>query len=311
MQTLTLVLSFLLDNPLTPYLGALPWHLLALLFVLGLLSAGGLHHLIGHTYGLYRAGERASPLLALPGLLVLLVSMQALLACYLLATAGPGLVVFALRAPGARASAAPIGALLLSPAYSQQGSAGSPAGHADKETLRRAILAYSEEKLLEGFRGKLAEAKTELRGQVQQDGADESNGIEQVSAQLLLLALHWAAGDHVNWPPQQPEQQPGQEPPPNQAEIERLPGYILSLVSEVRGDSPMQREDWEHVAGSRFMQRVLEPLMVWQLRYLAAIGTLLVLVTNLGVFYLISRARHQMVARQIRRSVPASIAVIT
>jgi hypothetical protein len=114
-----------------------------------------------------------------------------------------------------------------------------------------------------------------------------------------MLALRWAAREHVNWPPLPPSDQAALQDGPD-GRRQRLPRYILSLVEEINGDSALQRGDWEHVAGSRFIQRVLEPLMVWQLRYLAVLVALLVLVTNLGVFFLISQLKRQWLNRRER-----------
>ncbi len=293
MQTLSLVLRFLLEHPPTPYLVPMPWHLPILLFALGLLAAGGFHHLIGHTFRFYKVGPDTSRALALPGLACLLISVQVLLGCYLLAATAPEMAAFALRAREARAAASPIGALLLSPAYARQTPSAPAAAGTRKESLRRALLEYSEDELLDGFRGQLETVRAKLQ-------APEGESTAGAPApELLVLALRWAAQEHVNWPPLPPSSQAALQDDADGRQ-QRLPRYILSLVEEINGDSSLQREDWEHVAGSRFIQRVLEPLMVWHLRYLAVLLTLLVLVADLGVFFLIFQLKRQWLNRRER-----------
>lgn len=312
MESFYLAWRFVLDHPATPYLVPVPWHLLAVLIVLGLLAAAGLHHLLGYTYGFYRVPAGIAPWLALPSLAVLLVSVQVLLGIYLLTALAPDVARFALNAPAAKSSAAQIGNMLLSPAYGRQ-TAGEPEGGGiNKAGLRRALYAYSQKELRDGFRKQLQAAQAQLEGAsiTAPEGASATapQGAA-ASPELLLLALRWAAEDHEDWPPGTEEEaaralDSGGGGAGTAADAKPvLSLYILSLVAEIGGDLDMARTDWAHVAGNRFIQRVLGPLMVWQVRYLALMLLALLVAADLAAFFLLAQLKSAV--RATRRQDPA------
>ena len=290
MQSFSLTWRFLLDHPATDYFAPVPWHLLAVLIVLGLLAAGGLHHLLGHTYGFYRAPGGAAGWLALPSFAVLLVSVQVLIGIYLMAALAPEMVRFALASPAARASAMPIGYILLAPAF---GGGGDKPRELNRAGLNRALHAHSPKELRANFRRQLDEARAKPVSIT-----DASDWDEKASPELLLLALHWAAEDHRDWPPEMGEKSslareygegPGVSEQVNGSTLSRS---ILSLVEEIGWESEMARRDWAHVAGNRFVQRVLVPMMIWQVRWLAVVTLIMLLAANLSVLYLLGQLKR-------------------
>ncbi|NIP73489.1 MAG: hypothetical protein GWO16_10880, partial [Gammaproteobacteria bacterium] len=74
-----LVWQFLLSQTPGALLGLVPWHLLAVLTVLSVLAAFGLHFLLGHVLRFYRRKERVARWLSVPTALVLLASVPLLL----------------------------------------------------------------------------------------------------------------------------------------------------------------------------------------------------------------------------------------
>lgn len=303
MDSFWLTWQFLLDHPATAYVAPVPWHLLVVLGLLGLLAAGGLHHLLGHTYGFYKVPGGVAAWLALPSFAILLVSVQVLIAAYLIAALAPEMVRFSLASPAAQASAMPIGKLLLSPAFADGGigggggEAGGGRGEAgaglNKAGLNRALHAQSPKELRASFRRQLNQVRAEP---ISLTDLPDSDG--RASLELLLLALQWAAEDHQDWPPQT------QEAPAAAREFEGAQGsaaaeggaslsrFILSLVDEISWESDMTRRDWAHVAGNRFIQRVLGPMMVWQVRWLAVVTLILLLAANLALLFALGQLKR-------------------
>lgn len=332
MELFALAWRFLLSHPATPYLVPLPWHLPVLLFVLGVLAALGLHHLIGYSYEFYLVRGRIAPTLAIPSLVILLVSAQALLVAYVLATSGGRMARQALNSDEALAAARPIGQRLLAPAFARlEGDAG-PESEIEGQVIAEVLLTYTAEGLQQGFQADLESAQAAMAAHpapVEEPSPAPPEGGKEgeapapampaagtperpraTSPALLLLTLHWLAGAHEHWapvlpkteeaepaetPPEQdaegttqPQAEPPAEPPPPAPEGEPVPPltrHILSLISEIPPQAILARADWEHVAGRRFLQRVLEPLMAWQVGYLAALLLTLVIAVNLLFFF--------------------------
>ena len=303
MESFWLTWQFLLDHPAAATIAPVPWHLLAVLVVLGLLATGGLHHLLGHTYGFYKVPGGVAGWLAFPSFAVLLVSVQVLIAAYLIAALAPEMVRFSLASRAAQASAMPIGNLLLSPAFAGAGGgglgekSGEPAAGLNKAGLNRALHANTPKELRANFRRQLKQVRAEPIS-----FTDAPDGDGQASPELFLLALQWAAEDHLDWPPQ------AQEGNPRAGEFEGAGGSaaaeggaslsrsILSLVDEISWESDMTRRDWAHVAGNRFIQRVLGPLMVWQVRWLAVVTLILLLAGNLAVLFVLGQLKRLVLA---------------
>ena len=71
-----------------------------------------------------------------------------------------------------------------------------------------------------------------------------------------------------------------------------LPEFMTVLVGEIGEDSLLMQHDWEHVAGSRFMDWVMEPLLVWQVGYSAILMVVITLAGNIFYFYLLRLFRR-------------------
>jgi hypothetical protein len=291
MESFSLTWRFLLDHPATPYFAPLPWHLLVVLVVLGLLAAGGLHHLLGHRFHFYRRPGGTAGWLALPSFALLLVSVQVLIGIYLMAALAPDMVRFALASPAARASAMPIGNMLLAPAFA--GGGGDTPQELNRAGLNRALHAQSPKELRANYRRKLDEARAQPVSIGEAPDWDQS-----ASPELLMLALHWAAEDYQDWPPEMAGKRSlAREYGEGRGIGEKADGptlsrSILSLVEEIGWESDMARRDWAHVAGNRFVQRVLGPMMVWQVRWLAVVSLIMLLAANLGALYLLAQLKR-------------------
>ena len=66
-----------------------------------------------------------------------------------------------------------------------------------------------------------------------------------------------------------------------------LPKFVMSLVEEIGEDASLGRKEWEQVAGGKFMDRVVEPRMVWQVQYLPALAFVLAALFNCCWFLLV------------------------
>ncbi len=225
MQDLAWTWSFLLDRSPEPYLVPAPWHLLLVLFVLGLLAAAGLHHLAGFTYGLYRIRSRATPWLALPTLAVLLISLQVLLAAYLLGSQGGAVVRVALSTSATAPSVLRIGRLLLEPAFAD---AGPEPMEVEVDQLRRSLTALSADDFRGRLRRRLDSTREALSELAAQRARERNEGLApeqpadppraEPSPHLEALALRWAIDPGQSWPvhPPLPSQgAPAEREPPH------------------------------------------------------------------------------------------------
>lgn len=453
MQKLTLTWRFVLEQQASPWLVPEPWHLLAVLFLLGVLAAIGLHHLLGYTRGLYMVKGRPVLYLALPSLAVLLVSVQLLLAAYLIGVDSKKMAGLALGEQRAFATVGVIGRTLLEAGLGpvDEVAAGEEVG--SKGRLTEILLAVPEEEIREGLLNRLERVKAELKSvdraasaetEMEPPPADaaemaeveaeaepppqpdagetaeaelsaepsaeteaaptaeeaakeggsqsdppsepaesspgEANGEEiagdseplpeepageaesspdtavpetaitqaeppleppagevDYSRPLLILALQWASKPGQSWPEepgggdeestaeeneageaepaaaegedeeageQSPTEEPGEEEQPSGGgfslfgpdETFPLPVFLVSLVDEIREEAILARQDWEHVAGSRFIERVLEPLLEEQLFYSALLLLVLTLLANTGTLYLMVLLRRRLLA---------------
>ena len=59
-----------------------------------------------------------------------------------------------------------------------------------------------------------------------------------------------------------------------------LPLFLVALVAEIPDDAMLTRHDWEHIAGTRFLEWIIKPMMLWQIQYSAV---LLAVVTLAGL----------------------------
>lgn len=291
LDLITLLWQFLRAQPLTQMIALVSWHLLALLAVLGVLSAFGLHFLIGHVFGFYRRKERLARWVAWPTLLVLLVSLQVLLGSYLLGVRAEELV----RANLTTGVLEQLGRLLLEPAFGTPALAVEPAEGVNKDALKTALRASSE-----------LDYRSQLVSRLVPPGelAPASDGAGPRGPDVLVqIGLRWVTEPHNVWfqpaapSGSPPAGQPGAPPQPAPGAAQGnepffLPDFLISLVDELPEGTVLPRLDWEHVAGTRYVDGVLRPLMDEYLSYLATALAVLVLLLDAVYFLLLRRLKR-------------------
>jgi hypothetical protein len=311
LEPLELAWRLLTTLPTARYLQLLPWHLAALLFVLGVLAAFGLHHLIGYTFRFYDAG-RHRPLLAALTLTVLLASVLTLLLAYLLRSQAEALIRPTLAPEAAAQPASMMGSILLDPAFSDDDLNGE--SQVSKERLAAIVVALDDSEWrgqLEDFRvapGRLVLAKaastfsspSPASGTVSpptEDAPAFALRDDLISAIVVQIGLRWLLEAEQTWPQ-------GMAAGSGSLADQRLklPEFALALLDEIQDDAVLDRLDWEHVAGTRFVQAVLQPVLVESVGRQAAILALLVLAADAAYFVLASR----IVGHLRRRAKPKS-----
>jgi hypothetical protein len=300
---LTLLWQFLRAQPTLQYVSLASWHLLAVLVVLGVLSAFGLHFLVGHVFGFYRRKERLVRWVSLPTLLVLLVSLQALLGAYLLGVRSEALV----HANLTTGVAEQLGKVLLEPAFQGALLLNVPADQVNKDVLKNALHTSPEL----DYRNQLAarllppdELQRAMQGTAPPLGADV----------LVQIGLHWVTESHASWF--------GSEPAPAAAGNGGagadagaaggdksggaffLPDFLISLVDELPAGTVLPRVDWEHVAGTRYVENVLRPLMNEYLSDLAIVLAVIVLLLDALFFLLMRRLKRIGLPRPAKAKAP-------
>lgn len=274
-----LLWHFLAAQPPGQLVRLVTWHLLAVLFVLGLLSAFGLHFLLGHVFGFYKRKGRVARWVAWPTLLVWLVSLQALLGIYLLGVQAPAIVHNNLTAD----VTSQLGRQLLEPAFNNPVLAAHPPDAVPKAAIKAALHAMSE-----------LDYRAALQADVVPPGelaaAAAAAGHRAVSGQevLVQLGLRWITEAHNSW----------YAPSSADAGAEQgeqpffLPDFLASLVDELQKGTVLPRLDWEHVAGTRFVDGVLRPVAVEYLSYLAGALAIAVLLLDALYFLIMRRLRR-------------------
>ena len=272
---LELIGRFLQAQPLENFLGLLPWHLMAVLAGMGILGGFGVHFLIGYVFRFYRRGARLVWWLSTPSLIVMLVLVQVLLGAYLLGSRAGALVSANLTEDLSNR----MGRLLFQPMF------GNPRITAlQTSEVGQGVLVTT----LAGSTG--AEYRASLQALIVPPGAISSQGNGEGSPAdriLLQVGLRWVTAPHRTWlSPLRPHGKSagvaGNSAPGNDsatadfsdssakaADDIFLPDFLASLISELPPQAELSREDWEHVAGTRYVEGVLEPVMVEYLSYLS------------------------------------------
>lgn len=276
---LELIWRFLQAQPLENFLGLLPWHLMAVLAGMGILGGFGVHFLIGYVFHFYRRGARLAWWLSAPSLIVIMLLMQVLLGAYLLGSRAGSLVSANLTEDLSDR----MGRLLLQPMF------GNPR-----------ITALQTSEVGQGVlvttlaRSTGAEYRASLQALIVPPGEISSQGNgEGASADRILLqvGLRWVTAPHRTWfsplhpagntpmtgdlpattgdPVDSEDSSKSGDFTTNGADDIFLPDFLASLISELPPQAELSREDWEHVAGTRYVEGVLEPVMVEYLSYLS------------------------------------------
>lgn len=284
---LELIWRFLRVQPLENFLGLLPWHLIAVLAGLGLLGGFGLHFLIGYVFRFYRRGPRLAWWLSSPSLIVMLLLVEVLLGAYLLGSRAGALVSVNVTEDLSDR----MGRLLLQPVFGDPQITALQASEVGQGVLVTTLASAAG-----------AEYRASLQALIVPPGVISSQGNgEGAPAQRILLqvGLRWVTAPHRTWlSPLRPhgnssggagdsgeQSLPGSDESvgsggaaatddsgdsnAKMADDIFLPDYLASLIGELPPQAELPREDWEHVAGVRFVEGVLEPLMVEYLSYLS------------------------------------------
>jgi hypothetical protein len=315
---------FAFGQPPAVYLAWNPWHLLLVLLVLALLAALGAHFLLERAAGFYGVGGRPAAGIAVPGLIVLVVSVPLLVAAYLVGTQAGPLAQAALRPADEKANRQ-LGALLLAPVLkaeeegkplsrTQLEAALKAAGDAGMRVAYRAALAAAEppspamapaKPAAPGGEPNPAERANSAPGPApagppgEPGPKPEGGSAHAAPARLQLperVALHWLTVAGQSWPETLPVL-PGQTVT-QKAFI--LPDLLTSLLHEAKGEEPRPRAEWERLAGHAF---VLSALLPESTRWIeqAAIGLLVGLLLIDGIFFLAVRALRRWAERRAGR----------
>ena len=316
---LELLWRFFASQPLSRYLQLHPWHLQTILMVLGLLAAGGLHHLIGFTFRFYRVHMDYAHWLGMPTLVLLLFSVQMLLACYTLITQAEALVRQNLNTEETIQPAGILGEHLLAAAFASPELARYADAGVSKERLASALRALPADEYRNSLRALIVDPD---RITVEREGASKSaenlvprsetgpaktgpgaaatppeppsivltSRAELATAVLVQMALRWLVDPNHAWPQlaTKPESQPAASQPVP------LPEFVVSLVSDIQEGVVLERLDWEHVAGHRFSSAVMQPTLARYVTRTATVGAALLLVLNAFYFFGFYRLRRCM-----------------
>lgn len=276
---LELIWRFLQAQPLENFLGLLPWHLMAVLAGMGILGGFGVHFLIGYVFRFYRRGARLTWWLSAPSLIVMLVLVQVLLGAYLLGSRAGALVSTNLTEDISDR----MGRLLLQPMF------GNPriAALQTSEVGQGVLVATLARSTGAEYRASL-QALIVPPGEISSQGNGEGAYADRI---LLQVGLRWVTAPHRTWlsplhpagntpmtgdlpattgdPVDTEDSSKSGDFTTNGADDIFLPDFLASLISELPPQAELSREDWEHVAGTRYVEGVLEPVMVEYLSYLS------------------------------------------
>jgi hypothetical protein len=229
---------------------------------------------------------------------VWVVSLQVLLASYLLAGQGPTLVRLNLT----DRVTARMGSLLLEPAFQNPVLVAQGEGEIVKSALRTALSSSSEmdyRARLESF----LRDPSELAGGPPDESAAPADASPPAGSGapargsdpeelLVQIGLRWVTSPHRTWlSPLRPGTEADGKPEGEESPF-FLPEFLLTLISELPPDASLSRGNWEHVAGTRYVDGVLQPLMEEYLSYFALFLACLVVLGNAVFFLLMRRARR-------------------
>ena len=296
LEKLNLLLIFLEAQSPQVLVQLAPWHLLALLTGMGVLSSLGMHYLLGYGFRAYRVNKPVSLWFSVPMLVILLVSVQVLLLAYLLGSQADALLQDQLdRMEESRAK---IGAMLLAPGFSRIEGGGREVG-IDKESLLRLIAALTGEQYRDQLR-RAARTPATMRIALGQ-GSTAEISTRVANEALLQLALRWLID-------------PGQANPQNSTEPEGaveekalfLPEFVEGLLGEIQPKATLNRGEWEYIAGVRFGDEVLRPVFRDYMVSLASGIAVAVLLLNLLVMLLGLRVKRFWIKAPLEALITAS-----
>ncbi|MBI3991961.1 MAG: hypothetical protein HY342_01700 [Candidatus Lambdaproteobacteria bacterium] len=202
MGSLSLLWRFLGEQPAEMPFALVPWHLAAVMLVLGLFAALGVHYLLDVRLRWYTAGGRSRGWLAVPSLLVLLLAVLALLLAYGLAARAPELVGLTAGDTEDPTLRDEIGRALLAPVFAEEELAADQ-GAVSKEILVNAILANTNDSLRNAYAAGLSAAEAALRALARR----ESNEPPEAETPAPATAPAEPAGEQGDAAPASPAAQ--------------------------------------------------------------------------------------------------------
>lgn len=296
-ELLTLLWRFFEAQPQARFLAITPWHLLAVLAVLAVLAALGLHYAVGHVLRFYRRRSRVRAWIALPTLVLWLVSVPALVVVYVLALQAGPLVDRNIREPDPNALRDRMGALLLEPVFALPPLAGNDPAAVPKEHLIAALDGVREH-----------EYRQALQAHVMPPLEMSPAGAGGASAEDIMVqfGLRWVINPEAALPALGTAVGPAAE---GLSRDEEDGGFYLGrfltlLVDEVQPGIVLTRGDWEHIAGTNYVDRVLRPVMTEYVRYSAAAMAAALLLLDALYFLLMWRLKR--VGMKKKPAVPAA-----
>ena len=277
----TLLLAYLSAQGQADMLMLAPWHLWLVTVAGAVLSGFGLHFLLGHLGRFYM--RTAGPLkwISVPTGLMLIMTAVVLAGCYLLTLRMPVLVQASLD----NRSMESMGALLFKPALDHPSLSGAADGHLPKEAVQGTLSQINEQAYRDGLTAQLTAPGSLLRAPRVLAGSVEPGSGGRI---LNQLGLHWVMADHDSWRPPTwaaPATQSQQPLSNNGTRPFLLADFLGTLINEIPPGVPLPRNEWEHIAGVRFSQEYLEPVLY---EYFAVfLGAVAGLVLLLDVIFLL------------------------
>ena len=281
-----LIWRFLAVQQPEGWIALVSWHLAAVLGVLGLLGGLGLHFLAGHLFGFYRRKGRLARWISIPSLLIILPSVQVVLAAYLVAVNAQELVWLNRTDPVVEK----LGAHLLEPAFRNPLLFNAAEGGIQAGVLKNVLNTITEDVYREAI---VAGIVPPLAAGSPEDPLGAGGAI------MLQVGLRWLTGPHGTW--LTPLDPAGGGEPAGEGERPRgepdgglffLPTFMKGLIAQLPDNEALSRSQWEHIAGTRFVEGYLQPVMVEYLTYFAILAALLVLLADTVLFSLLRRIKR-------------------
>jgi hypothetical protein len=261
----------------------------------------------------------------MPTLVLLIFSVQTLLASYTLVTQAEMLVRESLNTEETIQPAGILGEQLLAPAFASPDLAKYADAGVGKERLAMVLRSLPTDEYRNRFKtlivdpdritleresaSKRAEAvvpkadkggaKAGAESKADPAASDAPSIVvstrpELTTAVLVQMALRWLMDVNREWPQLAPK---GDAPPVSKDPVP-LPEFIVSLVGEIQDGVVLDRLDWEHVAGHRFSAAVMQPVLVKYVTRTAITGAVLVMVINGFYFFGFYRIRRWMARKR-------------
>jgi len=296
------------------------WHQWLVLGVLALLAGAGVHYVLGYVLRFYWRGGKFQWWIALLAMPMLVFSVLALTGMYLLGIGAPRLSDALLQtAPeGQPALTAAVGTYLLEPALAHAEKRLGAAGPT-RAQLEQALRAMPTEQLRQALGGERGDAPEPEAAKKAPEAAPQTTpqtapqatppgeappanapiGERKLepppapvtsSSAILGIVRDWITEPDQAFPEAiTPAPADAAKPAPAAKSPPALGAYLVGLINEVSPDAALKPADWALIAGTRFTEHMLRPLLLEYLQRGALAGTILILLLNLGYFWTIQR----------------------